>query len=488
MGEKNNYPQNKGIVLNRMYAGSYLSANIGHEVINMFCDDAGRHFMYLNATGDFAAVKRGKIGSMLLIKYIGQDEAKHPWAEVLGYATDLLEVYEPNKKQDHKDFEAKAYDENGKETSVEIDDIKYGELGIRKIFEGSSQQDILITYCAKKLYVPQDGTRVFIRYKKYKNNKGEITQYATSDRSDLNPEEGFEDNIKMTKPCYLWKKINNDEDNATLVFKEKSYVIDLENTTFASTSLKQYIDKNNEDLNALHEFLNINLWIENNQKINNNESNEDGNKIPSDSIFDICCLEYSENSFSNALAYFMDKYRKEWQIIFGQWLEIKDLDLNYKIEREVDIKDVVGKGGRIDLLIQDEKNLIIIENKIKSGINSIISDIGGNQLDRYNNYAKKINGNNETLKKIHLYVLSPDYNQPHVSSPWKITTYKYLKYAIKKSKETEEIDNLINDNNFKSFLDVMERHTKENLSDWLKEEMLKKFTRVINSKEEVNNQ
>ena len=46
--------ENKGIVLNRMYTGSYLSSNLGHEVINMFQADQGKHYLYLNAKGNYA--------------------------------------------------------------------------------------------------------------------------------------------------------------------------------------------------------------------------------------------------------------------------------------------------------------------------------------------------------------------------------------------------------------------------------------------------
>ena len=35
--------QGEDIVLNRMYTGSYLSSNLGHEVINMFQADNGKH-------------------------------------------------------------------------------------------------------------------------------------------------------------------------------------------------------------------------------------------------------------------------------------------------------------------------------------------------------------------------------------------------------------------------------------------------------------
>lgn len=46
------------IVLNRMYAGSYLATHLGHEVINMFQADNGKHYLYLNSKGNFD--KRGK--------------------------------------------------------------------------------------------------------------------------------------------------------------------------------------------------------------------------------------------------------------------------------------------------------------------------------------------------------------------------------------------------------------------------------------------
>jgi hypothetical protein len=36
----------KGIVLNRMYTGSYLSSNLGHEVINMFQADDDNYYLY----------------------------------------------------------------------------------------------------------------------------------------------------------------------------------------------------------------------------------------------------------------------------------------------------------------------------------------------------------------------------------------------------------------------------------------------------------
>lgn len=120
-----------GIVLNRMYTGSYLSSNLGHEVINMFPDDNGDHYMYLNATGDFSADHVGKIGSMLLIKYAGQDEDGMPWVEVLGYATGLEDIYNPQHKKQRENDTVPC------KGVTKFKDIKYGGVPICDIFKGS---------------------------------------------------------------------------------------------------------------------------------------------------------------------------------------------------------------------------------------------------------------------------------------------------------------------------------------------------------------
>ena len=51
-----------------MYTGSYLSTNLGHEVINMFQADDKKHYLYLNSKGNFG--KNGEeVGTMLFVKY-----------------------------------------------------------------------------------------------------------------------------------------------------------------------------------------------------------------------------------------------------------------------------------------------------------------------------------------------------------------------------------------------------------------------------------
>ena len=41
------------IILTRMYVGSYLQNHIGHEIINLFRDDNGDNYIYINALYDY---------------------------------------------------------------------------------------------------------------------------------------------------------------------------------------------------------------------------------------------------------------------------------------------------------------------------------------------------------------------------------------------------------------------------------------------------
>lgn len=559
--------EKKGIVLNRMYTGSYLSSNLGHEVINMFPDDEGNHYMYLNATGDFSAEHVGKIGSMLLIKYAGQDEDGRPWVEVLGYATGLEDIYNPqNRKQSEYDTVPCMRE------SKQMKEIKYGGVPIHGIFKGSAQQDVLISYYATKLQVPEEGVKIFLRFAPFRNRTNSSIKFAYSDNYDLEPDSSTCQDTIHNPQCvsYLWKQTSNGE--TALLYSSKLYVVEME-TKFASTSLKRYysykdekgkdadkIRKTNSDLNRIVSLISKgDLWrgLPEGSLTKNDSSQSEKNitKKKDVSNFDICRIENNENCFSNALAHFMDKYREDWCTKFfeGRGITLKE---NFEIFREVDAtipknnndetENSGGnnrKGGRIDILLKDRdnKNIIIIENKIKSDINGVKDDIGeGKQLERYQEYAhwlkyqheldkikdelqklyvhsdgfdvhvhqdsgevqitsKKQGKNQPHLRnqvevegneiwrkyvgkkieawKVHLFVLSPNYNIPHISKSceeWKTITYEQISDFLKGFLP------LFEDSNLEDFVNVMQRHTCKNQCDWLREDMRNKFLARIN--------
>lgn len=73
-----------------MYAGSYLDEdeNIGHEVINLFRDDNGSNYIYINHYGDINAKSNDSVEAILLVKHVEKGVL-----EVVAKAEDLQQVY-----------------------------------------------------------------------------------------------------------------------------------------------------------------------------------------------------------------------------------------------------------------------------------------------------------------------------------------------------------------------------------------------------------
>ena len=439
MGSKSNNWE-KVIVLNRMYVGDYLSTNIGHEVINMFKADNGEHYLYLNSRGNLTNEHKGKIDFMLFVKYYTEGVV-----EVIGKAVGLEEAdgvfYSQSRKlgeEDSKLSEAqKQYIEKQK------DGVFYNGAPILKIFEGSGQQNIYITYKAKYVFRTNKEKRILI---------------------------GF-------------SGVNEDDED----------IIKLDAYKQAKASLKQYIYPGAEYEKLMNIINDDSNWEKSpvGKVTDEIEKLGDNLKIKRDiSLFDICQIQNDENRFSNALAYFMmqDNYRNLWQFFFKQYNI--DLDKGYTVSREekanIEDKDsnhkIKSHGGRIDLLIRDKNNIIVIENKIKSDINSVKGDGDGEQLERYYNYIcwRITNeGNPDKGKKKHFFILTPKYNQPNIKSEkmkkeFRSITYRDLYNFLQITSAVKE------DHNFKAFFDAMHRHTHDNVNDYLYYEMLEKFVRRIN--------
>lgn len=432
-----------GIVLNRMYVGNYLNNNLGHEVINLFKADNGNYYIYLNSTGNFAKEHSNKIDKMLFVKYYDKGVV-----EVIGMAMGLEDVPGANMSLS-RDVKFDGVDKEIFELQKDYVDneggVSYGGKSIFAIFNDAEQQSIFITYKAEKVYRTKKEKRIFICF------------------SDV-------------------------EQNISLECKQGK-VVKLLNTKQAKASLKQYIYPESAGYNDLLDmFSESSLWEESVVgKVDEIDKSElSYHKV---SLFDICQIQNDENCFSNALAYFMThpEYYGLWKGFFEKY-DIT-LNKNFIVEREVPSKiedesdEYKGKpsGGRIDLLISDEENIVVIENKIKSDVNAIDADKDNStQLDRYVNYVEWVSKQNYENKPNCLFlILAPKYNIPIISEEmgkiYKIITYTELYDYLK--------DNLFvfyNDANFVAFFEAMKRHTYENVNDYLYYEMQEKFFRRIN--------
>lgn len=429
-----------GIVINRMYVGGYLESNLGHEIINLFQADNGLHYLYLNASGSFAREHRD-IDYMLMVKYAGKDTF-----EVTGLAKglEIAPGADSPRPKDIKQFDDNiSREQHDYILSQPEGNIKYGGVSILDIFNDAEQQSVFITYKANEVFVPKGERRIFLRYEK----------------------------------------------NACNSFGDKETIVAVRQHNLPKTSLKSYIYPAEEEAGTSdHENIlvnliqNKNLWTaDRDWKINVGSTIRD-KEI---SLFDICQIQDDENRFSNALAYFMTRpeYRRLWIDFFKKFGV--ELGKDYQVEREASAKiedseniHRLPNGGRIDLLISDDRNLVVIENKIKSDINSVEQDSkdGTTQLDRYVNYLKWRISKEDTGRKGSFLILCPDYNRPELREGEKI--YKIITYGDL-YKYLSEWPSVEEDNNFRALRDAMYRHTHSTINGYLYNEMLEKFERRI---------
>lgn len=449
---------NQGIVLNRMYVGDYLASNLGHEVINLYQADNGGNYIYLNSTGDFVKAHQGQVSHMLFVKYYGIGEV-----EVIGMARGLHDVYDASRKfaNKYEGINEEVFADQQRFVKRE-GGITYGGVSIFDIFGEAGQQSVFITYKADKVYIPRKGKRLFIRF-----HSDKPVAYPVHEASDIVVTLGGYQQAKASLKQYIYPE-----------------------GTYSGDLTKQNVAEKRDDYLKIRTLLidDSSLWEESNNKVDEEElSKVSQRKV---SLFDICQIQNDENKFSNALAYFMlrPEYRRLWRDFFaGFGIELGE---SYTIAREEASKIEDTKvnptkypsGGRIDLMVRTSNSLVVIENKIKSDINSVEEDGEGKQLRRYYNYANWLAAKRESSdygKQCHFVILTPKYNIPTVEDQEMARTYKVITYAHVYDYLTQHKHQFAADANFVAFYEAMYRHSLDNVNDYLYYEMQEKFFRRI---------
>jgi hypothetical protein len=232
-------------------------------------------------------------------------------------------------------------------------------------------------------------------------------------------------------------------------------------------SQKLYIESSNINYEVLEEILqNPNFWKK--DKVGKVDLSE--NKANTESFLSIIKKENDELVNSNLLAYFLENDRTFWSDFVEKVLEISNDNIingNPKITRE--------SVGNIDLLIEVGGCAIIIENKIKSGINGQKNN-GYSQLEKYVKIAGEyFKNSNRTL---YFYVLRPDYNNEDYTVFNEGNRYSEIKY----SKILEIIENRNAGLYFEEFKRVVKKHSAE-YDNELFELMNDRFIEQIRSKQ-----
>ena len=143
-----------------------------------------------------------------------------------------------------------------------------------------------------------------------------------------------------------------------------------------------------------------------------------------------------ELSYSNALKFFIDRYPEKFKMFFENISGKNDIGRYVKTFRE---------WRNIDLIVEFEKYVFVIENKIFSKINGVARDESGkiikDQLDKYYNIINRINEDEkykeeyDQISYLNLpedqklfFVLYPDHNQiNHGHNKWTNILYSQLK-------------------------------------------------------------
>lgn len=403
------------ILLNKMFTGKYTENNIGHEIINLYKCDNGNNYIYILPYGGIAKEHNDRIRYILLVG--AEKEHRIP---VLAKVEDVVQIHFGGDKGN--------IDTHHEQIGfIETNDVKYGGKPLHQIMLDNEGNE-------KALYITFQSKSV----------------------------------IKPLKPIYLYDESANIEEkhneynlkvNMQLHFHSKTYVD--EQSDAGETLLKLIEDENGE------------YW----ENGNNTEKIDISSfeSIERTNFLQLICKEDDEVIFTNLLYYYLNSNPYVLNLFVADCLGV-DKD-NYKISREVKCQipsdeerkreektknDV--RTGRVDLWIEGQSNIIVIENKIKSGINGIRHNLDSeyvlSQLDLYKEFAESVAYDNR--KKVSCFILVPDYNEidikkfkakEHYDTLWYSQLYNFFnRYDIKSQFKDDKYQL------YEQFINAMSKH------------------------------
>ena len=195
----------------------------------------------------------------------------------------------------------------------------------------------------------------------------------------------------------------------------------------------------------------------------------------SPSFLEVIRKEDDENIFSNLIGYFFEYSHSSFQRFAAELslFNIPCMSAHFDLVRE---KKVRNKQDRIDLWIESDKDIIVIENKIKSGINGVASE-EYSQLNSYYEYAEE--EAKKRGKDTHYYVFAPDYSKLDLAIYGLEKVYKIIKYSDIYNFFIKESGVYIADRAFPDFVRGLKRHTLT-LPDLQFDTMRSRLLRKIN--------
>lgn len=201
------------------------------------------------------------------------------------------------------------------------------------------------------------------------------------------------------------------------------------------------------------------------------------------SFLEVIKKENDELVFSNLLAYYFDYNHATFSKFASKVLGIRGMELDFSVRREY---------KNIDIYVTSGSRSIVIENKIKSGVNGRRGD-GSTQLDKYFKTAKEEAGDDSAIA---CFVFAPDYSQNDlkryldancfkdpeleelVGKPY-AGVYKLVPYSLVYGFFAANTPSYIADRCFPDFIRGMKRHTAGTEAELNLETMRSRFLERI---------
>lgn len=252
-------------------------------------------------------------------------------------------------------------------------------------------------------------------------------------------------------------------------FSEYKNTFNLSDKRFPNQSLISYVtdEANPKSFNIISQMLeDDSLWDKNKK----NTVSTDENISTHFNFLNIIKKEDDELVYSNMMCFFFRKYPN---LLKSFAKDVLSIQLN-------DDFSLIRENKNVDIWIEDDNNIIIIENKIKSGINGVSqkhnfceNGFVQSQLSKYYNYTESIKKN----KKTHYFIFLPVYSRINLanysgSKHYTKITYKSLYDFFEKFK--------IDDTYYKDFVNALYKHTKDRPFDYY-EDMRRKFIQQLKS-------
>ena len=416
---------NENTIINILYTGDYTNENLGHEIINTYKSDNGNDYIYISPYGSIHKDRDDKIKYVILARGIGKNTKT---VEVIAIAEvdeqiaiglterpeirfEYLEKDSSNwkiRKNEKDEFEnwTKTYRKEDypyckewKAKNIEIlKNTKFKEWE-KSFIENFNKQEVTIPNEIKEI---KDFQKFIDKYKSLLNKNishtkwvkiyntwdtqclmwesyrkpihNQIQKYIVEEKIEYNKcllYKIFEDNMWNESAIYITFKTKGiykpKEDNKIYITIDKTQSND--NTIYIESDKKQICNQSCKFYANLDEKIFEKIKDFCTETLNKVENSEYRNQ---NSFLDFIKRQNDELAYSNMLAYFLDN-----KLVFKEFIDYLKKDVPLKEKTKSSLEDfkinnyfkVEREKYNIDLLIHTDKYVIVIENKIKSGLN-----------------------------------------------------------------------------------------------------------------------